>query len=81
MVIRKRSFTGLTGTGTINASNVTCVGCIDNSKLANSAVTVNTGGILSGGGSVALGGTLNLTATEADTLDSVTGRVRRQLTP
>ncbi len=47
---------------------------IGNSSLTNSSVTINSSGILTGGGSVALGGTLNLTATEADTLAAVTGR-------
>jgi hypothetical protein len=39
---------------------------IGNAKLTNSSVTVNTGTGLSGGGNVALGGTLNLTNTAPD---------------
>lgn len=50
-------------------------GSITNAMLASGgSITIGTAGILSGGGSVALGGTINLTATEADTLQTVTGR-------
>ncbi|HSW89963.1 MAG TPA: MerR family DNA-binding transcriptional regulator [Patescibacteria group bacterium] len=45
-----------------------------NVSLSNSSLTINSAGILSGGGAVSLGGTLTLTATEADTLNSVAGR-------
>ena len=74
MVVGSGASLTTTGTGIISATDLTCSGCVANSELANSAVTINTGGILSGGGSVSLGGSINLTATEADTLDSVTGR-------
>ncbi len=47
---------------------------IGNSSLTNSSITINSSGILTGGGSVSLGGNITLTATEADTLASVTGR-------
>ncbi len=50
------NLTGLNGAG-LAASSVT------NAKLANSSVTINTGTGLSGGGTVALGGTLTLTNT------------------
>ncbi len=58
---------------TISAGSNTITG-ITNASLANSSVTVNTAGINSGGGAVALGGSITITATEADTLASVTGR-------
>ncbi len=74
MVVGSGASLSFTGTGTITASNISCAGCVTNSALANSAITINTGGILTGGGAVSLGGTLNLTATEADTLNSVTTR-------
>lgn len=55
-------------TDTSNASNIASgtlpnarLSAVPNSALANSAITVNTAGPLGGGGSVALGGTLNLT--------------------
>lgn len=47
---------------------------IANASLTNSSVTINSSGILTGGGAMSLGGSLTLTATEADTLTSVTGR-------
>jgi hypothetical protein len=74
MVVGTGASLSTSGTGTISATDLTCSGCVANSELANSAITINAGGILSGGGAVSLGGTLNLTATEADTLDSVTTR-------
>ncbi|CAN5306326.1 hypothetical protein BH10PAT1_BH10PAT1_2890 [soil metagenome] len=60
-------------TGITNA-NLSGTAGITNANLANSSVTINSSGILTGGGAVSLGGTLNLVATEADTLASVTGR-------
>ena len=62
------TITGLTNTNLSGSAGIT------NANLANSSVTINSSGILTGGGSVSLGGTLNLTATEADTLATVTGR-------
>ena len=74
MVVGTGASLDFSGTGTINASDVTCAGCVANTELANSSLTVNSAGILTGGGSVSLGGTLTLTATEADTLAAVTSR-------
>ncbi len=65
------------GSNTISGltnSNLSGTAGITNVNLANSAVTINSSGILSGGATVSLGGTLTLTATEADTLSSITGR-------
>jgi hypothetical protein len=45
-------------------------GTVANADLANSSVTINTSTGLSGGGSVALGGTLNLTSTLGTDIDS-----------
>ncbi len=63
---------------TVSAGTVTVpAGSIDNSELANSAVTVNTSGPLGGGGAVSLGGTLTLTCstclTTASTLFTFAG--------
>lgn len=44
---------------------------IPNANLANSSVTINTAGSLSGGGVVSLGGTLTLTGTASGTVTSV----------
>ncbi|MDO8336574.1 MAG: hypothetical protein Q7T74_07430, partial [Candidatus Saccharibacteria bacterium] len=52
-----------------STTNVTLTG-IANSQLANSAITVNTTGPLTGGGSVSLGGTLNLSLDLSDAGDS-----------
>ncbi len=60
--------TGLNGNqayGTDNAGNPAW-GKVQNAQMQNSSVTVNTGTGLSGGGNVALGGTLNLTNTAPD---------------
>jgi len=60
------SFNTRTGAVTLTSADVTTAlsnGAIVNSKLANSNVTINTGIGLAGGGTVALGGTLTLTAT------------------
>ncbi len=54
-----------------STSNVTLTG-IANSQLANSAITINTAGPLSGGGSVSLGGSLNLSLDLSDAGDSAT---------
>ena len=59
------SFNTRTGAVTLTSADVTTAlanGSIVNSKLANSNVTINTGTGLAGGGIVALGGTLTLTA-------------------
>ncbi|MFN8288305.1 MAG: hypothetical protein U0V74_16230 [Chitinophagales bacterium] len=70
--------TGLNGNqayGTDNAGNPAW-GKVQNAQMQNSSVTVNTGTGLSGGGNVALGGTLNLTNTAPDqtvVLNSGTG--------
>jgi hypothetical protein len=54
---------------------------ITNANLANSSLNINSSGILTGGGSVSLGGSLTLTATEADTLATVLGRGAESSTP
>ena len=64
---------GLISTASVDSTSIVNAS-IANADLANSSVTINSGGILTGGGAVSLGGTLTLTATEADTLASVTGR-------
>ncbi len=46
---------------------------LPNANLQNSSVTINTGTGLSGGGNVALGGTLNLVNTAPDQTVSITG--------
>ena len=59
------SFNTRIGAVTLTSGDVTNAlsnGSIVNSKLANSNVTINTGTGLAGGGTVALGGTLTLTA-------------------
>jgi len=48
---------------------------ISNTQLANSSVTINTGTGLSGGGNVALGGTLNLTNTGVTSLSGTTDQI------
>ncbi|MFS8130755.1 MAG: hypothetical protein ACMG57_02130 [Candidatus Dojkabacteria bacterium] len=47
----------------LTTSNLSATAGITNAQLANSSITINTAGPLGGGGSVALGGTLNLTCT------------------
>ncbi|MDO8335829.1 MAG: carbohydrate binding domain-containing protein [Candidatus Saccharibacteria bacterium] len=54
-----------------STTSVTLTG-IANSQLANSAITVNTAGGLSGGSSVSLGGTINLTLDLSDAGDANT---------
>ncbi len=54
-----------------STGNVTLTG-IANSQLTNSAITVNTAGPLAGGGSVSLGGSLNLSLDLSDTGDVAT---------
>jgi len=58
----------------LTAANVT--GQLSNSQLANNSVTVTTSGGLSGGGTVALGGTLNLgtSATSANSANTLVAR-------
>ncbi|MBI2610880.1 hypothetical protein HYW60_03020, partial [Candidatus Kaiserbacteria bacterium] len=46
-------------------------GTITNAQLANSSVTVNSAGLLTGGGSVSLGGTLTLNASTSPTVGYV----------
>jgi excisionase family DNA binding protein len=62
------TITGLTNANLSGSAGIT------NANLANSSLTINSAGILTGGGSVSLGSALTLTATEADTLATVTGR-------
>lgn len=60
-----QSFNGRSGIVTLLSGDVTnalSTGSIVNSKLANSNITITTGTGLSGGGTVALGGSLTLTA-------------------
>src|SRR6185369_5721776 len=47
----------------LNTTNLSGTAGILNSQLANSSLTLNTTGPLGGGGTVSLGGTLNLTCT------------------
>ena len=54
-----------------STTNVTLTG-IANAQLANSAITVNTSGGLSGGSSVSLGGSVNLTIDLSDAADANT---------
>lgn len=72
------TITGVTIGGTASGLSISgssnTLSNIGNSSLTNSSVTINSSGILSGGGSLSLGGTLNLSAVEADTLSAVTGR-------
>ncbi len=69
--------TGATNIGgdlTVTGPNVNLpAGSISNTELANSSVTINTGTGLSGGGNVALGGTLNLTNTGVTSIVAGTG--------
>ncbi len=46
--------------GSITSQSI-AAGAVGNGQLANNAITINTSGGLGGGGSVALGGTINLT--------------------
>ena len=64
---------GLISTASVDSTSIVN-GSVANADLANSSITINSSGILTGGGAVSLGGTLTLTATEADTLATVTGR-------
>ena len=48
--------------GAVQAGNI-AAGAVINSRLANSAITINTGTGLTGGGNVALGGTISLSNT------------------
>ncbi len=72
------SFVGLAATQTLTNKTISgssnTLSNIGNSSLTNSSITINTSGILTGGASVSLGGNITLTATEADTLATVTGR-------
>jgi len=77
-----------TGTGTITASELTCTGCVANTELANDSITfagdsgsnasdLGTTLNIVGGGIATTSvstNTLTVTATEADTLSSVTAR-------
>ena len=69
--------TGATTIGgdlTVSGTNVNLpAGSIDNTELANSSVTINTGTGLSGGGNVPLGGTLNLTNSGVTSIVAGTG--------
>ncbi|HKB88491.1 MAG TPA: hypothetical protein VKC53_02450, partial [Patescibacteria group bacterium] len=57
MVVGSGASLDFTGTGTINASNVTCTGCVSNSELANSTITFAGN---SGSSAISLGGTENI---------------------
>ena len=57
--------------GTLPASQLS--GTLGNGQLANSSITVNAGTGLTGGGTVALGGSLTLNATGSGGVVSVTG--------
>ena len=63
------SGSGATVTGTLAS--------IPNASLANSSVTVTAGTGLSGGGTVALGGTITLNSTATGTVTSVSGTLNR----
>ncbi len=77
----------ITATSTDTLTNKTISGAsntlsnIGNSSLTNSSVTINSAGINTGGGVVALGGTITITGAEADTFASVTGRGATTSTP
>jgi hypothetical protein len=64
-----------TGITIVNGSGTIGIGVtnIPNSSITNSSVTINTGSGLSGGGSLALGGTLNLISTGVTTLSAGSG--------
>ena len=53
---------------------------VSNTQLANSSVTVNTGTGLAGGGTVSLGGTLNLTNIGVQSFNGATGAVTFSVT-
>jgi len=88
MVVGDGASLTFTGTGTITASELTCTGCVANSELVNDSITFagDSGSNASALGTtfniVGAGiattsvstNTLTVTATEADTLSSVTGR-------
>ena len=70
------SFNTRTGAVTLTSGDVTnalSAGSIINSKLANPNLTISTGSGLSGGGVIALGGSLTLTATGVVSLTGGTG--------
>ncbi|MFN8299698.1 MAG: hypothetical protein U0T75_11370 [Chitinophagales bacterium] len=60
--------------GTDGAGNPGWVS-VSNSQLANSGVTINTGSGLSGGGTVALGGTLNLANTGVTSISGTANQI------
>src|SRR5258706_2542717 len=57
MVVGSGATLDFTGTGVIDASNVTCTGCVSNSELVNSSITFAGN---SGSSAIALGGTENI---------------------
>ena len=66
--------TSIGGDLTVTGPNVNLPnGSVGNAELANSSVTINTGAGLSGGGNVALGGTLNLANTGVTSAIAGTG--------
>jgi len=88
MVVGTGASLSFTGTGTITASELTCTGCVANTELANDSITfagdsgsnasdLGTTLNIVGGGIATTSvstNTLTVTATEADTLSSVTAR-------
>ncbi len=61
MVVGSGATLSFSGTGTITASELTCVGCVANSELANSSITFAGD---SGSNAISLGGTLNIVGGE-----------------
>lgn len=61
MVVDSGATLSFAGTGTITASELTCVGCVANAELANSSITFTTD---SGSSATALGGTRTVSGGE-----------------